>query len=125
MATKKARKGAVKVADRRRLPRVGDVVWVEKFNVLGIFEYYGGPLRKYLRLSWPAAGFTSYAWPSRPRVLHGVEKKDIRVLHPDEILVKVDWMMRVRDEKLREKLRQKISEVSSISFREVPLLDEY
>ena len=112
MATKKvgkaailaARKDTVPVGKWRR-PRMGDVVWVEGKGILGGFHCYD---QKYdsLVLTWPSGYpvLLPYAWPGHRAEFHPIDFSTVKVLTPSEILAKVDYLLRHRDDRLHEKI---------------------
>lgn len=112
MATKKvgkaamhaARKSAVS-ASKKPLPKKGEMVWVstDGLGVNGIFGIFVGysVRAKVLTLRWSAGSLLPYIWPVASKSIFNVERGDIRILSPEEILSKIDWMIRRRDEQMR------------------------
>ena len=106
MATKKVGKAAAlatrksAVSAIRRKPEYGDVVWVERLGVLGLFEWYL-PSSKTLKLDWTTKHIP-IIWPNRGHEFSPVEKQEIRILYPYEILEKVELLMQLRDEKMKK-----------------------
>ena len=121
MAIKKVRKDAVPVARKsvaKRKPEYGDVVWVERLGVLGLFEWYL-PSSKTLKLDWTTKHIP-IIWPNRGHEFSPVEKKEIRILYPYEILEKVELLMIRRDEKMRREFAETVAlrkpEILAITF---------
>lgn len=111
MATKKvgkaamraARKGAVSVSSKKPAPKKGDVVWVNRYNVLGIFVAYSAR-EKVVTLCWPAEVSFMNIWPDASKSIFDVEREDIEVLSPTEVFTKVAWLVYGRERKMREEL---------------------
>ena len=101
MATKKVGKAAVPAPKKRR-PRVGDVVWIEGKDIMGVFYCYDKK-RRSLVLTWPAFDsiLRPYVWPADREEFHPIDLDMVIVLTPSEILAKVDYFARVRDEQVQ------------------------
>lgn len=78
----------------------GDVVWVDVWNVIGVVEEYDEP-DKALYLVWPEKGY----WPSgKSQPFYPVERKDIHILGPREVLEKMFEVVRKRDAKTAKEI---------------------
>lgn len=104
-----SRKGAVSAASKKPVPKKGDVVWVDGPDVLGIFVRYFAR-GQCVDLRWPGSGFMSpYVWPDGNISVFHVGRENIQVLSPEQILEKMDWLMKVRDELVRGRIVSFIS----------------
>ena len=94
------------MAEEKKLPNVGDIVWLDGWGgVIGLFERYDVH-SKMLMLSWPREGTFSGIWPGEKKGFSPVELERIKVLSPREILARVDFLVKRRDVKIQGKLNK-------------------
>ena len=107
------------MAEEKKLPNVGDIVWIGKWGeVLGIFEDYD-PRSRTLTLSWPRENMFSGIWPGETRGFSPVDFEDIKILSPHEVLAKVDFLVKVRDSRIQAKLHEEIKKVVNTSVIDI------
>ena len=94
------------MAEEKRLPDVGDVVWIAGWGgVIGIFDRYDAQ-GKMLMLSWPRRSMFSGIWPGEKKGFSPVGLNQIQILSPREVLDKVDFLVKRRDQMIQVKLAE-------------------
>lgn len=74
-------------------------------GVIGLFERYDVH-GKMLMLSWPKKSMLSGIWPEEKKGFSPVCLEQIKILSPREILDKVDFLVKLRDERIRIRLAE-------------------